>query len=526
MNLKELRHLYATGQRDFGAINFNEANLRNINLSGANFEGATFNVANLSGANLSGARLNQARLNVARLSAANLYRATLNRAKLNVANLIRADLREADITEAIVLHAELVRADLSGANLTGSNFSGTDFREASLRQTNLTRCNLSETNLRDILLEEAILEKANLNGADLTRANLRAANLRATDLSQASLTRADLSGADLRGANLRWADLSGADLRWADLSNARLSGANLLGADLSEANLVNASLVHADLSRVRLMKAEWTGADLTGATLTGARLYQVARTHLNTQGLVCDWIDLSPLGDETVVQQFKPQDLQAFFQEIQPTVQITVDAPFNLYANLALATVYHQIAQADPRFHHPPSVNASTRRTYLTFVADRNTDLFSLAYCAVLPFQDARMVERQLHQLLEQLQRHKQGTFKRQQYEQFLAWEEELQQRVTRLQPIQQEQANFLPPEALTFLNAPLTLVLTNSSDRSLDLFENHQFGKRLPDAPEPTWERETLTSAPAEPWNASLPPIQALVQFVQDFFATLKTPG
>ncbi|MEM8639460.1 MAG: pentapeptide repeat-containing protein [Cyanobacteria bacterium P01_G01_bin.54] len=521
MNLKELRHLYATGQRDFENLNFNEANLRNINLSGANLSGATLNVANLSGANLSGATFNAAKLNVARLSAANLYRATINHAKLNVANLIRADLREADMTDSIALHAELVRADLSGANLSGSNFSGTDFREASLRQTNLSYCNLSETNLRDVVLADSTLEQANLNGADLTRANLRAANLRNADLNQASLTRADLSGADLRGANLRWADLSGANLRWADLSNARLSGANLLGADLSEANLVNASLVHADLSRVRLMKAEWTGADLTGAILTGARLYQVARTQLNTQELVCDWIDLSPLGDESLVKHFKPQELQAFFREIQPTVQITVDAPFNLYANLALATLYHQIAQADARLHRPPSLNVTVRRTYLTFEADRNTDLFATAYCAILPFQAAQIVEQQLHQLLEQLQRHKQGAFKRHQYEQLLAWDAELTQLVVRLQTIKQEQANFLPPEALAFLSAPITIVLTNSNARSIDVFQHSQFGKRLPDATESTWDSPSNTQT--ELAKATLPPIKVLVQFVQDFFVALK---
>ncbi|NEO87786.1 MAG: pentapeptide repeat-containing protein [Spirulina sp. SIO3F2] len=519
MNLKELRHLYATGKRDFGALNLNEANLRNVNLSGGDFTGATLNVANLSGANLSEVQLNGAKLNVARLSAANLYRASINQAKLNVANLIRADLREAEIIESIVLHSELVRADLSGANLSGSNFSGTDFREASLRQANLSYCNLSESNLRDVLFEDSTLEQANLNGADLTRANLRAVNLRDADLNQACLTRANLSGADLRGANLRWADLSGANLRWADLSNARLSGANLMGADLSDANLVNASLVHADLSRVRLMKAEWTGADLTGATLTGARLYQVGRTQLNTQDLVCEWVDLSPMGDETMVQHFKPQQVQAFFNEKQPTVQITVDAAFNLYANLALATLYHQITQAYPRLHRPPSINVSSRRTYLTFAADRNADLFVTAYCAMLPFQDAQTVEAQLHKMLEQLQRYKQGVFKSEQHQQLVLWDEELNQLVERLHNIKQEQANFLPPEALDFLDAPIYIVLTNSNDRSIDMFQHPQFGKRLPNAIEQTWNPSPSQQAKLE--AAVLPPINVLVQFIQDFFHT-----
>lgn len=518
MNPKKLCELYAQGQRHFPRINLNEANLRNVNLSGANFAQAQLNVTNLSGANLSQTNLQGAKLNVARLSAANLRQANLNYASLNVANLIRADLAQAQLVEALMIRAELVRATLNTANLSGANLEGTDLREATLRQANLSYCNLTDSNLRSAFLTEAILEQAILSGVDLTRADLQAVNLREADLAQAQLTCANLRGADLRGANLRWTDLSGADLRWADLSEAKLSGANLTGADLSEANLVNASLVHADLSRAYLIKAEWSGADLTGAILTGAKLYGVSRARLIIEGLICDWVDLSPQGNETQIHSLTTTKVQTFFHETPPAVEVTVDAPFTLDANLALASIYHQVTRIYPQVTKPPNIRVSLRRTYLKFYVESNEDLFITAFYATLPFQDAEAVKRHLVAFLHFLQAQDTQLFNTKTLQYLHQVNLDLKVAIEHLQTLIKNKTSLCPPQALPkaieFLNAPTYTAIANSQNKILDVYHHPDFGKRLLD---PSMMLDPTLNDPFH--QLILPPPHILIQFVQDFF-------
>ncbi|MDB9313501.1 pentapeptide repeat-containing protein [Spirulina sp. CS-785/01] len=512
MNPKKLLNLYAHGKRKFQRINLSEANLRNVDLSGADFTHATLNVTNLSGANLSQVNFTHAKLNVARLSGANLTGATLNSASLNVANLIRATLNNAQLQDAQLIHAEIIRADLSRSNLSNSNLQGADLRETLFRETNLSYCNLTECNLRGAFLAESILEQAFLSNADLTRADLRAVNLREADLSQATLTCANLQGADLRGSNLRWTELGGADLRWADLSDAKLSGANLKGADLSGAILVNASLVHTDLGRARLIKVEWAGADLTGAILTGTRLHGVRRAKLTTTNLTCDWLDLSPQGDDSQIYQLTPAQVPEFFQETPPSVEVTVDAPFNIDANLALATIYHQVRQAYPKVEQPPSIRISSRRTYLKFRVESNEDLFLTAFYATLPFQDAAAIERHLLAFLDTLQTRTPHVFSTKKFQQLRQMNLELHRAVKRLQFVHKQKPTLCPPEAMEFLNAPTYTALANSKNKTLDIYHHPDFGKRL------LYPSTTLHPAqPDSPKNITLPPLTVLTQFVQD---------
>jgi uncharacterized protein YjbI with pentapeptide repeats len=531
MNVRELITQYAAGVRDFRGVNLNEANLRGVKLSGANLSGANLNVANLSGANLSHANLNQARLNVARLSAANLSHAKLNRALLNVANLIRADLGHAELVEALIMRAELIRAELSGANLTGANLSGTDLREATLRGANLSYSNLSEVNLRDAVLSGAILEQVTLSGADVSRTDLSGANLREAELSQANLNRANLSGADLRRANLRWVDLSGANLRWADLSETKLSGANLIGADLSHANLVNASLVHADLTQARLLNVEWGGADLTGATLTGAKLHGVARYGLKTEGLSCDWIDLSPGGDRTQVVRLTPEKAKKFFNQTLPTVQIAVDAPYNFHANCALAQIYQQITQIYPVLNKPPSIEVSSRRTYLTFYVEKNEQLFPIAYCAILPFQDGEMAKQYLLALIEMLHAQSLETLGVSTHQQVRKMSADLNRVMEHLHELQAEKQKFLNPTADEFLSAYTHTVLTNSDNKTLDMYHHPAFGRRLNNSTNFNFypgntNTYTASSSPDEGLSeVVLPPVKNVVQFIQDFFSSDLKP-
>ncbi len=480
MEVEELLKKYAAGVRDFTAINLSEANLSGANLSGANLSQVNLCVANLSGANLSDANLSGAKLNVARMSGANLCRANLNGACINVANLIRADLTGAQLIQATLIRAELIRAELSGANLNGANFSGADLREAKLRQANLSRANLSGVNLRGTSMTAANLGQANLHGTDLSRANLSGANLKDAELRQANLSRANLSGADLSGANMRWADLSGTNLRWADLSEAKLSGANLMGADLSNANLLNASLVHADLTQANLIQADWVGADLTGAILTGAKLYAVSRLGLKTEGMTCEWVDLSPDGDRSEIYRLSAEDSKKFFNATLPTIQIIVDAPLEQESNFALAATYYQIAQVYPVMSQPPSIEVGPRRTTITFRIAADDQLLSTAYLAILPFTDAEATQENITAFLKLIESEEVDSFTSKNPQRIEQLRVEINQAIAKVGEITNSKNYARTIKRGNLFQSPTQLVLTNSSAQTLTIHHNASFGKRF----------------------------------------------
>src|SRR6478672_2759113 len=496
MTIEELLSRYAAGEREFVGIELIEANLNGVNLSGANLSRANLSVSNLSGANLSGTNLTEAKLNVAKLRSVNLSKAILNSANLNVANLIRADLGGAELIKAALIRAELIRAELSKSNLYEANLSGSDLREATLRQANLHRATLSDANLQGACLTAANLQQANLNGADLSRADLVGANLRDAEMRQTNLSRANLSGADLSGANLAWADLS----------DAKLSGANLVSADLSDANLVRTSLVHADMTQARLIKADWIGSDLTGAILTGAKLYAVSRLGLKTEGVTCDWIDLSPKGDRTQVFRLTAESSKKFFNETLPTVRIIVDAPLDLDAHLVLATTYSQLTQQYSTINHPPSIEVGSRKTVLTFRIDSNEQLFTTAYTAIVPFADAIATHRSLISLVQTLQSQ---NF----YHLDIQEQKRIQQLAASLGEVIKQVNHFNSLKTISktidkvnFFQAPTQTVLTNSTAQTLNVYHHPTFGKHFlsqfnlknrsnnfliqaPDFTLPTWE-------------------------------------
>ncbi|OUL37052.1 hypothetical protein BV372_04415 [Nostoc sp. T09] len=480
MTVEELLEKYAAGVIDFSGIDLSEANLSGVKLSGANFSQANLSIVNLSGANLNKADLSNATLNVARLSGVNLVRAILNNASLNVANLIRADLNHAQLKGASLVRAELIRADLSCADLFEANLSNADLREATLRQANLRRANLSEASLRGSSLTGANLEIANLHAADLGRTDLSSANLREAELRKANLSRANLSGADLSGANLRWADLSGANLRWADLSKAKLSGANLTGADLSNANLTNASLVHTNLTQAKLIKAEWIGADLTGAALTGAKLYATSRFGLKTEGITCEWIDLSPTGDRTIIQKFNAEDARDFFNETPPTIRIIVDAALEHEANFALAGAYYQISRQYRTLKQPPTMEIGRRRTVFTFRVDNDEDLLPIAYIAILPFHDATNTQKNIDKVVEMLKGEDISQMGLKIPHRVRQLRNAIEEARNQAQSIREIQKILELAAKLNFFKTPTQTILTNSSAQTLILYDNPYFGKRF----------------------------------------------
>lgn len=468
MTLEELLAKYEAGERDFRSVDLSEANLSGVKLNEANFSHANLSIVNLSGSHLCGTDFSHAQINVARLSGAYLHQANLNHASLNVANLIRADLSRAQLQSASLIRAELIRADLSRADLFAANLNCADLREASLRHAILRYANLNEANFRDSLLTEANLEGANLNNTDLSRTDCSGANCRNAEMRQANLSHSNFSGANLSGANLRWADLNG----------AKLSGANLIGADLSNANLTNASLVHADLTQAKLIKAEWVGADLSGATLTGAKLYSTSRFGLKTEGMICEWIDLSPSGDRSIIQKFNTEESREFFNETPPTIRIVIDKPLDHEANFAIAGAYHQIAQQYRELKQPPSMEIGRRRTVFTFRVDSDLNLLPTAYMAILPFQDSTTTQNNIRTLLAVIKSENfphVTSFTPQHCQQLTA----LIEQVIENTAVIKELINILKiTTKLNFFQAPTQTTLTNSSSQILIIHDHPQFGR------------------------------------------------
>lgn len=516
MTVEELLEQYAAGVINFTGISLCEANLNGVKLSGINFSAADLSIVNFSGANLSGANLSHTKLNVARLSGANLENVILNNSSLNVANLIRADLTGAQLRGASLVRAELIRANLSRADLFEANLNSADLREATLRQANLRYANLSGANLRGSSLVRANLEMANLNATDLSRTNLSGATMRDAELKQANLSHANLSGADLSGANLRWADLKGANLSWADLSGAKFSGANLIGANLSNANLTNASLVHANLNQATLINVEWVGADLTSAILTGAKLHSTSRFGLKTEGITCEWIDLSPTGDRSIIQKFACEDARDFFNETSPTIRIIIDAPLEHEANFALAGSYYQIAQEYRGLKQPPSVEISRRRTVLTFPVDNDQSLLATACIAILPFQDAINTQKNIYTMLEMLNKEDIFHLGLKAPDQIQQLTRLIQEAISQGRIITQMKRNLELAAKLKFCRRPTQTILTNSSAQTLIVYDHPNFGKRFMNSSAP--DMKFLPKISSEAATFIPPDVNMLVDFVNSF--------
>ncbi|MGF1459987.1 MAG: pentapeptide repeat-containing protein [Leptolyngbyaceae cyanobacterium] len=464
---------YAQGERDFSGLSLSECNLAGVKLPHIILRGATLKVVNLSTANLSQSDLTRAVLNVSRMSSINLSQANLHQAQLNVANLIRAVLVGANLSNASLVRSELLRADLSNANLSLANCQEADLREARLRWANLDRVNLSQCNLRNSNLMGANLNHAQANSINLEGADLSGATLIAAECRHANLRMANLSGANLRGANLRWADLNGAKLQEADLTDAKLSGAELIGAQLQGAILENTTLVHVDLSRANLRDVRCVGSDLSGAMLTGAKMHGAIAYDVQTAEIVCEWLDLSPMAEQSQRRYFNTgEDIHSFLNQRPPQVNIVVDAVMTPSEHAALATIFSTLASVSPLFSRSPNVELTNRHTVLTFKAAQEAELLAITYLATWPFQDGERVQQTLIKLMEQGRALPQQAFVQEESQRELDW-------VIDMLGQQDFPAMSELAHAHAFFTQPLQVRLVNTHRSLLELYSNPRFGLR-----------------------------------------------
>ncbi len=504
MNVEELLEKYAADHRDFSGLNLSQADF--------------------SGANLRGIDLSRSTLSAAKLARVNLSRSRCQHSNFQGATLTLADLSNANLQSANFSKAELVRAEMSAANLTEANLSYADLREAKLSGARLDRANLSRADLRSAHLVWANLAAANLASSDLSVSNLSCADFRQAELRQTNLNRANLQGANFQGANLRWADLSGADLRYADLTDAKLSGANLTGANLADATLLNTILVHVDLTRANLASVDWAGADLSGSLLTGAKLHRVSPFGVITAEASCRWIDLSPNGDQSQVFRFQSDDLSEYFHRSPPIVQIAIDDRLTPDAHCALAVAYQQMARQGGGMV-PPHIEIRRRRTILRFELDRDARLFVTAYLAIFPFSDAETVQ---HNLLNALKAVSVQVFDPASngLKQYQQWVTELSQSIHQLDCTKLLQAIPIVIQKIRFFQAPTRIALLNSSQQSLTIYDNPQFGKRRIEesvkADAPSAENEAQAKLTVSPTFYPLT-AQEAIRFIQGFHPVLR---
>jgi uncharacterized protein YjbI with pentapeptide repeats len=508
MDAKELLAKYAQGERDFTGIALGECQLIGAELSDIILRGATLNVANFSSADLSRADLSQALLNVSRLTGVNLTEANLSGCKLNVANLIRARLVDANLATASMIRAEMLRANLTNAHAVAIDLSEADLREAQCRQGNFNIANLSRTDLRGSSWLGASLEQATLNNANGDRVNFQGANLSGAELRHGVLTQANLGGAILRDANLRWANLSGANLRNADLTNAKLSGAKLVGTCFEGANLTDTLLVHADLQNANLMHTTWVNSDASGAKLSGLKLYGALRYNLTLQDADCQWIDLSPNGDQHRIHQFpNARAMARFFSRALSQIKLVVSAPLTPAGLKAFSEAICVTADKHLSLAPVPSIETVSRQTILTYTVAHDGLLLALAYAALMPFHQGREARQLLLNLAapmkDLLTTAAEGSTMRQIIPPMVR---ALANTHKQLAPL--EQALALRRDD-SFLLAPLRLTVINSSNQQLSLFQSATMGSEDPDAD--TLEDPILVST-----ADLLPPMSALLAFAQ----------
>jgi uncharacterized protein YjbI with pentapeptide repeats len=508
MDAQELLAKYSQGQRDFIGLDLGECQLIGASLADINLRGAQLNVANLSSADLSRADLSQAQLNVSRLTGGNLSQANLSGCKLNVANLIRARLVDANLATASLIRAEMLRANLTNAHAVAIDLSEADLREAQCRQANFNIANLSRADLRGSSWIGASLEQAILNNCNGDRANFQGANLAGAELRHSVLTQADLSGAVLRDANLRWANLSGANLSGADLTNAKLSGAKLVGTCFEGANLSNALLVHADLHNANLMNTTWVNSDASGANLSGVKLFGALRYNLTLQEAECQWVDLSPNGDQHRVQHFAtPKEMVVFFSRALSQVKLEVNAQLTPAGMKALSEALCWLGEVAPSLAIAPAIDIIRRHTTLTYTAADDRQLLALAYGAVLPFYQGSTARQGLLNLAVALK----GVVGTASLGSKLGptMATMLQTLAKVHQKLALQEQTSPPNREHPFLQASLRLTLVNSSNYHLTVFQGAGQGS-------PQDETWTTEISPPTGYTEGLPPMSALLAFAQ----------
>jgi hypothetical protein len=232
--------------------------------------------------------------------------------------------------------------------------------------------------------------------------------------------------------------------------------------------------------------------------------------------MTCEWVDLSPSGDRSIIQKFHSEDYQDFFNETPPTIRIVIDAALEHEANFALAGTYYQIAQEYQRLKQPPSMESGSRRTVFTFRVDSDEALFPTAYIAIMPFLDATTTQNNIVNMVEMINSEvitNQSLKSSQMVKQLNIL---IEQAISKATIIKQIKKNLEVAAKLNFCKTPTQIILTNSSAHTLIVHENPNFGKKF--IKRPFLNTSVYDDTSNELTKPILPSLNMVIDFVKGF--------
>lgn len=155
----------------------------------------------------------------------------------------------------------------------------------------------------------------------------------------------------------------------------------------------------------------------------------------------------------------------------------------------------------------PPNIELSQRRTKLTFTMDSDQSLFAIAFAAILPFADAKVTQENLIHVVQMIQ----SPEILNRLNQAIESVKEIHNSPTFTRTVQREK----------FFQAHTQTLLTNSGNRTLDVYHNPNFGKRLLISLIAEIS-EFVISVP----NLKLPPVNIIVNFIKGLDGGNYRPG
>jgi hypothetical protein len=184
-------------------------------------------------------------------------------------------------------------------------------------------------------------------------------------------------------------------------------------------------------------------------------------------------VDLSPEGDDSQIQWLKFEEVGQFFNMTPPTVRITIERVLDPAAHMSIAMAYYQIARCYPDLRTSPSIEIGDRRTILTFRLENDLKLFAVAWMAILPFQDAKITQQNLLNLVRSLQLQASDKLLTSRFKSIRRIEKYLNIAIETERKIQKNKT-LIPAlnRNYKFIKASTSVTLTNSKNQVLEVYQ------------------------------------------------------
>jgi flagellar biosynthesis regulator FlbT len=167
---------------------------------------------------------------------------------------------------------------------------------------------------------------------------------------------------------------------------------------------------------------------------------------------------------------------------------------------------YYKIFQKYPALIQPPNIKISTQRTILSFQTDNDLALFSTAFMAILPFQDATTTKKNIYNMVDMMRAeviNRKNIKGIKTVKQLIILLSEAM-RIAKI--LEQTKKTLEVTQKLRFFKAHTRTILTNSQGKSLTIYANPQFGKKL-----------TSNKSGSSQTAYTLPDLEMIADFLQE---------